>query len=185
MLIAKIRRGGVGWIWSVFWRARGVQVADRFSITGRPPKLGGLGKVIIGSRVSFRTIDAPIRFGTGYHGILEIGDRCFFNSGVVLTANHHMRIGEHCKFGENVRLGDYDYHEVDEGSGAGGAPITIGRNVWIATGASILSGVELGDHCVVATGAVVTKSFPARTLIGGNPARVLRIIEASDDYVRS
>ncbi|MCB2195132.1 MAG: acyltransferase [Bacteroidetes bacterium] len=58
------------------------------------------------------------------------------------------------------------------------SPIVIRKNSWIATGATILPGVELGEHTIVAAGAVVTKSFPeGNQLIGGNPARVIKKLD--------
>lgn len=50
----------------------------------------------------------------------------------------------------------------------------IGRNCFIGGGSMILPGVEIGDNCVVGAGAVVTKSVPPRSLVAGNPARILR-----------
>jgi acetyltransferase-like isoleucine patch superfamily enzyme len=58
-----------------------------------------------------------------------------------------------------------------------GKPIVIGRNVWIATGATIIGGITVGENAVIAAGAVVTKDVPRNTLVGGNPARVIRSIE--------
>jgi acetyltransferase-like isoleucine patch superfamily enzyme len=55
-------------------------------------------------------------------------------------------------------------------------PIVIGRNVWIAAGATIIGGVTVGDNSVIAAGSVVTKDVPPNTLVGGNPARVIRSI---------
>jgi acetyltransferase-like isoleucine patch superfamily enzyme len=55
-------------------------------------------------------------------------------------------------------------------------PIVIERNVWIAAGATIIGGVTVGENSVVAAGSVVTKSVPPNTLVGGNPARVIRSI---------
>jgi acetyltransferase-like isoleucine patch superfamily enzyme len=57
-----------------------------------------------------------------------------------------------------------------------GKPIAIERNVWIAAGASIIGGVRVGENSVVAAGSVVTKDVPADSLVGGNPARVIRSI---------
>jgi acetyltransferase-like isoleucine patch superfamily enzyme len=55
-------------------------------------------------------------------------------------------------------------------------PIVIERNVWIAAGATIIGGVTVGENSVVAAGSVVTKDVPSDTLVGGNPARVIRSI---------
>ena len=55
-------------------------------------------------------------------------------------------------------------------------PIVIERNVWIAAGATIIGGVTVGKNSVVAAGSVVTKDVPPNTLVGGNPARVIRSI---------
>jgi acetyltransferase-like isoleucine patch superfamily enzyme len=55
-------------------------------------------------------------------------------------------------------------------------PIVIGRNVWIAAGATVIGGVVVGENSVIAAGSVVTKNVPPNTLVGGNPARVVRSI---------
>ncbi len=57
-----------------------------------------------------------------------------------------------------------------------GKPIVIERNVWIAAGATIIGGVTVGENSVVAAGSVVTRDVPPSTLVGGNPARVIRSI---------
>ncbi|MCW1431179.1 sugar O-acetyltransferase [Novosphingobium sp. JCM 18896] len=57
-----------------------------------------------------------------------------------------------------------------------GKPIVIERGVWIATGATILGGVTIGENSVVAAGSVVTRHVPPNTLVGGNPAQPIREI---------
>lgn len=52
--------------------------------------------------------------------------------------------------------------------------ITVGKNVWIAANCTILKGVTIGEGSVVAAGSVLTRSVPPFTLVGGNPARVIR-----------
>jgi acetyltransferase-like isoleucine patch superfamily enzyme len=53
----------------------------------------------------------------------------------------------------------------------------IERNVWIAAGATIIGGVTVGENSVVAAGSVVTKDVAPNTLVGGNPARVIRSLD--------
>ena len=55
-------------------------------------------------------------------------------------------------------------------------PVVIERNVWIAAGATLVGGVTVGENAVVAAGSVVTRDVPPNTLVGGNPARVIRSI---------
>lgn len=50
----------------------------------------------------------------------------------------------------------------------------IGENCFIGGRSMILPGVEIGDNCIVGAGAVVTKSVPPRSVVAGNPARVVR-----------
>ena len=56
-------------------------------------------------------------------------------------------------------------------------PITIGDNVWIGGGVTIVPGVTIGDNVVIGAGSVVTKSFPDNCLIAGNPARIIKHID--------
>ena len=56
------------------------------------------------------------------------------------------------------------------------ARVSIGRNVWIGANATILAGVTIGDDAVVAAAAVVTKDVPARSIVVGSPARVVRSV---------
>ena len=72
----------------------------------------------------------------------------------------------------NHDLLNFDIHTKNE-------PIEIGDNCWISANAVILPGVKLGNHVVVAAGAVVTKSFSDNCLIGGVSARVIKEL---DDY---
>ncbi len=55
-------------------------------------------------------------------------------------------------------------------------PVHIGKDVWIGAGATILPGVTVGDNAVVAACAVVTKDVAPNTIVGGNPAKVIRVI---------
>ena len=50
----------------------------------------------------------------------------------------------------------------------------VGENCFIGGSSLILPGVEIGDNCVVGAGSVVTKSVPPRSVVAGNPARILR-----------
>jgi UDP-2-acetamido-3-amino-2,3-dideoxy-glucuronate N-acetyltransferase len=59
-------------------------------------------------------------------------------------------------------------------------PILVKRGASIGTGATILGGVQIGEYAVVGAGSVVTKSVPAGMIVAGNPARIIREINSSD-----
>ena len=56
-------------------------------------------------------------------------------------------------------------------------PVHICKNAWIGAGATILPGVTVGENAVVAAAAVVTKDVPANAIVGGNPAKLIKMIE--------
>lgn len=60
------------------------------------------------------------------------------------------------------------------------APIHIGKDVWIGSNATVLPGVTIGDGAVIAAGAIVTKDVPPFAVVGGSPAKVIKMIEQED-----
>ncbi len=55
------------------------------------------------------------------------------------------------------------------------SPVRICRNAWIGAGAIILAGVTIGENAIVAAGAVVTKDVAPNTVVGGNPAKIIKL----------
>lgn len=56
-------------------------------------------------------------------------------------------------------------------------PVIIGNKAWVGFGANILKGVHIGEGAIIGAGSVVTKNVPAWTVVGGNPARVIRVLK--------
>ena len=56
--------------------------------------------------------------------------------------------------------------------------VHIGRNAWIGAGATILPGVTIGENAVVGAASVVTKDVPANAVVAGNPAKLIRMLDA-------
>jgi acetyltransferase-like isoleucine patch superfamily enzyme len=101
-----------------------------------------------------------------------------------------LKIGKYCSIAKDVKFilgGNHDTNcimtfpiknkfvdgNINESTTKGN--IILQDDVWIGVGATILSGVILGQGCVVAAGSVVTKSFPAYSIIGGNPAKIIKM----------
>lgn len=57
------------------------------------------------------------------------------------------------------------------------APVHIGKNVWVGSGATILPGTEIGDNAVIGAGSVVTKNIPANMIAAGSPAKIIRSVD--------
>ena len=109
---------------------------------------------------------------------LTIGKNVFINSGCCFQDQGGVTIGDGCLIGHQVVFATLD-HMLDPSDRASmvAHPITVGRNVWIGSHATILSGVTIGDNSVIAAGAVVTTSVPANCVAAGVPARTIKRIE--------
>jgi acetyltransferase-like isoleucine patch superfamily enzyme len=103
---------------------------------------------------------------------LTVGDRVVFDGDVRIACNQRVTVGDDVRFGWGVTVMDSDFHSIDGERGT--MPVTIMPGVWVGVDAKILKGVTVGEGAIIAAGAVVTCDVPARTLVGGVPARVIR-----------
>lgn len=98
-------------------------------------------------------------------GKIRIGDRVYINRNCNVVSKDTITIGEYTTLGPNVAVYDHDHSFGNkEASKYRTAPIFIGKNVWIGTGAIILKGVTIGDNCVIGAGTIITKNIPANTI---------------------
>jgi len=112
----------------------------------------GVGDVIIGDH-------SRIGLGNVLIGPLSIGNQVILAQNIVVSGLNHSYADVHVP----IRL-----QKVTT------APIIIGDETWIGANAVITAGVNIGKHCVVAAGSVVTKSIPDYSVAAGNPARVIK-----------
>jgi acetyltransferase-like isoleucine patch superfamily enzyme len=106
---------------------------------------------------------------------IRIGNFNYFNRNVMIDACGLVEIGDHNMFGPDVYITDSN-HQFSIGATPAQLPMRKGKVVirdrcWIGAKAIILKDVELGEGCVVAAGAVVTKSVAPGRVVGGVPAR--------------
>lgn len=112
-----------------------------------------------------------IRIVENGHLILHDG---FINENVQITCGDKIEIGHGCAIGRDVVIRSYDGHMIKMSGYSISKPIKIGNHVWIGQGATILKGVTIGDGAIIAAGALVTKDVPAKSIVGGVPAKVLK-----------
>ncbi|TLS66744.1 acyltransferase [Mariprofundus erugo] len=117
-------------------------------------------------------------------GPLEVGDDTWIGHYVSIVGGDALvRIGHSCDIAPKVMLvtgsHEINYQECGRVAGYGySLPIIIEDESWVCAGSVILGGTTIGRHSIVAAGSVVKGEFPERSLIGGNPAKVLRQITA-------
>ena len=129
------------------------------------------------------SIHAPFRCDYGCH--IRVGDHFYANYGCTILDVAPVTIGSHCLLGPNVSLFTAGPPLEAAMRSAGpeyGRPITIGDHVWLGGGVIVCPGVTIGDGAVAAAGAVITRDVPPYTLVGGNPARVIRELKARKRY---
>jgi len=110
---------------------------------------------------------------------IHIGDNVGIGEYAYLGGAGGLEIGDDCIVGQYLSCHPENHNcssdkELIRHQGTERQGIRIGKNCWIGSKVTILDGVSIGDNCVIAAGAVVTKSMPANTIIGGVPAKVIK-----------
>ena len=119
-------------------------------------------------------------FNCDYAKHIFIGNKCFINCNVTILDTNYVHIGDEVLIGPGTVISAAT-HPLNAALRVApnfiSHPIKIGNRVWIGANASILTGVTIGDNAVVAAGAVVTKDVPANALVGGVPAKIIKMID--------
>lgn len=110
----------------------------------------------------------------GDPALLTIGERAIVNNGVLLNAVAPLVIGDDASISNFAQIHTGYLRPEGRPREHGYAPVTIGENAWIASGAIISAGVTVGANSIVGAGAVVTRDVEPDVLVGGVPARVIR-----------
>lgn len=169
-----------------------VQTRPRWFVRMLAPLYQHRGKHSVVHR-SARMDTPPYRkFSLGDYSVIE-SFACINNAVGDVIIGDHTRIGLHntiigpVTIGSHVNLAqgitvtalnhifeDSD-KQIDE-QGVSTTPVTIEDDIWIGANAVILPGVTIGNHSVVAAGAVVTKNVPPHSLVAGVPAKIIKQI---------
>lgn len=111
--------------------------------------------------------------------IVTIGDRCVIGRGSSIVGHLQVEIGDDVYTGPGIYVTDQNHGWTDLDRPIGHQarperPVRIGAGSWLGAGAVVLPGVTIGEHVVVGAGCVVTRDVPARSVVVGNPARVVQ-----------
>lgn len=153
-----------------------VQLEDQVTVSalsvepvtiGRNVRIGAFSKII--ASTSFNNPGVGITIGND----VGIGEFAYLGGGGGLEIGAETIVGQY--FSCHPENHNYsDLHTPIRLQGVSRKGIKIGRNCWIGSKVTILDGVTVGENCIIAAGAVVNKSMPANTIIGGVPAKVLK-----------
>ena len=115
-----------------------------------------------------------------HEGEVRIGAKTVLGQECTISAFQHVSIGRECVVADRVMLIDFDHGVVEQErpirlQGIYKRDVDVGHNCWIGYGACILRGAKVGDNAIVGTSTVVTKDVPANAVVGGVPARLLRM----------
>ena len=138
-------------------------------------------KRIFGKMGENVTVNTPFWCDFGYH--TSVGDFFFANHNCQILDGGQVTFGDHVFIAPNCLFTTAE-HAIDaEQRNAGlevALPITVGNNVWIGAGTTVLGGVTIGDNTVIGAGSVVTKDIPSNVVAVGVPCRILHRITEED-----
>jgi acetyltransferase-like isoleucine patch superfamily enzyme len=167
----------VRWIWlKLRWRGRLVTDGMCFVGPGVRFEIGREARVHLG-RWSWIGHGCKIRV---HEGELRVGAKTVLGQECTISAFKHISIGRECIIADRVMLIDFDHGVVEverpiREQGIYKRDVDVGHNVWIGYGACVLRGVTVGDNAVVGTSSVVTADVPGDAVVGGNPAKLIRM----------
>jgi acetyltransferase-like isoleucine patch superfamily enzyme len=165
------------WAWlKLRWRGRLVTDGLCFVCPGVRFEIGPDAKVHLG-RWSWLGDGTKIRC---HEGEVRIGAKTVLGQECTISAFQHVSIGRECIVADRVMLIDFDHGVVEVErpvrlQGIYKRDVRVGHNVWVGYGAAFLRGVTVGDNAIVGTNAVVTKDVPDNAVVGGVPARLIRM----------
>lgn len=143
-----------------------------------PAELHSLMEMLIGKSIPDDFALFP-PFNSDFGKNIHIGNKVFINSGCKFQDQGGIYIGDRCLIGHNAVLATLNhFEEVDKRSGMIPKPIRLENDVWIGSGSIVLQGITIGEGAIVAAGSVVTKDVAPFTIVGGNPAKLIREVNS-------
>ena len=172
------------WWWlKLRWRGRLKTDGLCFVCPGVKFEIGKTATVTLG-RWSWLGHGCKVRV---HEGELIIGAKTVFGQECTISAFQHVAVGRECIIADRVMMIDFDHGVVEverpiREQGIYKRDVNIGHNVWIGYGACILRGVTVGDNSVIGTSSVVTCNVKTNSVVGGAPAKLIRMRAAHKTF---
>ncbi len=166
----------------IHYRNYGIKLGENVKFLGNPSfNIRGNGKLVINNNCRFRSRPRSNALGINHPCIITvlgddisvtIGENCGF-SGVSITAEIGVEIGNNLLCGANVTIADTDFHVKDSRSGDP-QKVVIKDNVWIGMNTVVLKGVTIGENTLIGANSIVTKDIPENVIATGSPCKVIK-----------
>lgn len=147
---------------------------------GSPISIGRYATVIATPDKKIRLSVWPSQPGQGH---ITIGNYSLICPGVRISSAFGITIGDNCMIANGVYITDSDWHGIYDRLSFGQArPVVIEKNVWVGDSAIVCKGVTIGQNSIVGAGAIVVDSIPANCVAAGNPAQVVKVLDAQETF---
>lgn len=128
------------------------------------------------------TTEIRLPFYSDFGRNLHIGKKVFINSGTMFTDLGGIYIGDKVLIGPNVTIASVNHQvEPEKRRNLELQPVYIHDNAWLGANVTVTPGVTIGANAIVAAGAVVTRNVSPNTIVGGVPARSIKMIKVKGD----
>ena len=117
-----------------------------------------------------------VRILVAGQGDVQIGTNTSIAANSYLLSRSRITIGSNCAISWDCQIIDSDFHQIADENGPRptDAPVVIGDHVLICSKVTVLKGVHIGDHAIIAANSVVTSDVPDHCIAAGNPARIVK-----------
>jgi acetyltransferase-like isoleucine patch superfamily enzyme len=180
-------------IWSNFWRifyyqpifrSKCEHVGKNLRLIGGIPQIAGNLKIYLGHNVTLHGVSTFSACKVYEAPVLRIGNNVHMGYQTGIAVGNEVAIGNNVLMGNRISIFGYDLHPVDPILRRKGEspnekdikPVLIKDDVWIGSNVTILKGVVIGEAAIIAAGSVVTEDVPPFSIVGGNPAKVVKRI---------
>lgn len=145
-------------------------------------QLSGCSNIKIGDNTTILSNVRLAVYGSGSKANITIGNNCYigFCFSALASVEANIEIGDNVFFASNVLVTN-ENHGINPESTTpymdqklSAQDVKIGNGCWIGEKVSILSGVTIGEKCIIGAGSIVTKSIPSYSIAVGNPARIIK-----------